>query len=165
MAWFECGGGNNAGPIENVPMLLFGDGEWQNTDLFDVTISPTGAEDLSIDSDGNLIYGANTTGISVFCKDTTKTFGYLAEFEITGSSYMQTGRCVKGADAKRCQNEGYQRLSFHGDSLSNTSLLYLMGNCIANTTEAIFFSGLNAKIRHIYVWYGENPRYLWFNND
>ncbi len=154
MAWFECIGGNGGGgPSENAPMLLFGDGEWQNTDKFDIVTSQSGASDLSI-VDGCLIYDG-ATGFSVTPSNPTDHMAICVEFEKspTSNGFIQTGRCVVGADAKVVMSTGSQRYSYHDATISGTeTCLWTNTNSVSN--NALFVAGSNLKIKHIYVWIG-----------
>ena len=123
-------------------IVIFGNGQWLNPEDVSYTISPTGAEYLYIEDD-ELVYGSGTTGISVAATDQTKYISLKAEFSIVKAEYcfMQTGRCAAGADARRCQNEGYQRYSYHDHQFSAITTdrsITIMSN---KPREAVFLSG------------------------
>lgn len=190
MAWYRCGGGGsgqlgtktitengtyfakddgvdgysevNVNVVSEI--VIFENGQWLNPEDVSYTISPTGAEYIYIE-DGDLVYGSGTTGVSVAPIDQTKYISLKAEFSIIKAEYcfMQTGRCAPGADARRCQNEGYQRYSYHDHQFSNTITtdrsvtiintrsgegVFLSGN---STTDAIRIKRLTAFIQSDFV--------------
>lgn len=122
---------------------IFENGQWLNPEDVSYTISPTGAEYIYI-KDNKLVYGSGTTGVSVAAVDQTKFISLKVEFSIVKAEYcfMQTGRCAPGADARRCQNEGYQRYSYHdhkfSDAITTDRSITILSNY---PREAVFLSG------------------------
>ena len=153
MGWIRGGVGSGF----TSPYVIFENGKWQNTNLFDVTISQTGSEYISI-VNGELVYGNGTTGISLYSKNNTP-FSLVAAFYTSPTGmYMQTGRCVRGADARVCQSTGSGRYSYHSWNPSY-ELPYAVAieSLISNAdTQAVFLSGSNYSIKSLYAFNFQN---------
>lgn len=123
-------------------IVIFENGQWLNPEDVSYTISPTGAEYIYIEDD-ELVYGSGTTGVSVAATDQTKYISLKAEFSIVKAEYcfMQTGRCAPGADARRCQNEGYQRYSYHDHQFSAITTDRSVTIINTRSGEGVFLSG------------------------
>jgi hypothetical protein len=154
MGWIRGGSG---GGSSVKPYVIFEDGKWQNANLFDVTISPTGSEYISI-VNGELVYGNGTTGISIYSKTNTP-FALVVSFYTSQSGmYMQTGRCVRGADARICQNTGTDRYSYHNWNPSyNLPYAVAIESLISNAdTQAVFLSGDRYFVKGLYAYDFQN---------
>lgn len=146
MQIIENGGGSGGdfGIVE-----IFSDGEWKNTDILEHTLSETGAEYMRIE-DGCIIYESDGSGISFNVPNANKQFYLFIKFSgINSAAYAQSGRCAVGADARRCQNEGYQRYSYH-DARPGTNE-FILNNYITKYNEGLFFSGNGISISKISV--------------
>lgn len=138
------GSGEDFGIVE-----IFSDGEWKNTDILEHTLSETGAEYMRIE-DGCIIYEEGGSGISFNVPNANKRFYLFIKCSGTFSgSYAQSGRCAVGADAKRCQDSGYQRYSYH-DMRPGTDT-FVLNNFITKYNEGLFFSGNGISISKIYT--------------
>jgi len=153
MTWYRC-----VGETGVKPYVIFENGKWQNDNLFDVTISETGSEYISI-VNGELVYGNDTTGISLYSKLNHPFILVVSFYSSPTGMYMQTGRCIRGADARICQNTGQDRISFH-DWNANYEIPY--GTAVENIgyyfagTQAIFLSGLNYSVKGLYAYDFQN---------
>ena len=123
-------------------IVIFENGQWLNPEDVSYTISPTGAEYIYIE-DGELVYGSSPTGVSVVALDQTKYISLKAEFSIVKAEgcFMQTGRCAAGADARRCQQDGYQRYSYHDHQFSAITTDRSITIISNKPREAVFLSG------------------------
>jgi len=154
MGWIRGGGGNSF----ISPYVIFENGKWQNSNLFDVTISPTGSEYLSI-VNGELVYGAITTGITLYSKANNPFILVAAFYTSPSGMYLQTGRCVRGADAKVCQETGTDRYSYHswdiGYELPYATVVENIDYNYART-QAVFLSGHHYYVKSMYAYEYQN---------
>ncbi len=156
MGWIR--GELNGGSGYTSPYVIFENGKWQNSNLFDVTISPTGGEYISI-VNGELVYGNGTTGITFYSKTGIAFVAVVSFYTSSNGMYMQTGRCVRGADARVVQSTGTDRYSYH-----NWNPSYELPYAVAlervdasyAQSQAIFFSGNNYTIKSIYAYDVQN---------
>ena len=159
MAFFRCMNKPNK-------YVLFSEGQWQNLDRFDVTLSETGAQYLSI-VNGELVYGNGTTGFSVYSKTDTP-FVLVIDFYSTSGFYMQTGRCARGADARVVQETGQNRYSYHNWNpdygLPYAVKIQKIGDSYA-AGHALFVSGTNYMIKSVYAYEYQNNYCFQFDNN
>ena len=157
MAWIRSHKkGSGGGPVS--PYVIFEDGQWYNDTLFDITLSETGAPYLSI-VNGELVYGNDTTGFTVYSKTNTPFVLVAAFYTSPTGMYMQTGRCTRGADARIVQNTGQDRYSYH-----NWNPYYALPYAVAiesindsyASTQAVFLSGSNYYVKCIYAYDFQN---------
>ena len=155
MAWYRCGqsggGGSSSTPA---PTQLFGDGQWKNTDLVNLVLSPSTKDYWTIQN-GCLLFDSNGGGFSITEKD-NKPLAIEVEFKMTGSSGVQCGNCNIGADGFLCMTTGADRHSYHHHNLSDNGRINIIGQINWNSTRAIFFAGANMEISHIYMWINGN---------
>lgn len=148
--------------------VIFENGNWYNSDIFDVTISPTTETYMSIDGDGNLVFVpdddlTHDTGLSIALTESPITNCLTLVWQFTpnipdvlgGRAFMQYGRCIVGADGYRCMTEGYQRESYI-DLATNVIEDYkpdgqmLIGYTNRNNNQhGIFIAGNHFKVNRI----------------
>ena len=158
MAWIRSHKKSSGGSGFISPYVIFENGEWQNSNLFDVTISETGSQYLSI-VNGELVYGNGTTGITLYSKSNNPFVLVAAFYTSPTGMYMQSGRCVRGADARVCQETGQNRYSYHNWSISY-ELPYATAieniNASYASTQAVFLSGSNYYVKGLYAYEYQN---------
>lgn len=145
--------------VEPIPsnnnFVLFANGKWNEMDDYDLTISETGAENMEI-IDGKLHFSDNT-GFSIYNKN-NKPFLIVISLENMGESnyfYLQSGRCVRGADAKKCMETGtdrYTNYNFTGYyNFDGAVKTHGISEDYADT-QALFIAGADFFINQICVF-------------
>lgn len=140
--------------------VLFANGKWNEIPNYDVTLSESGMEYMQI-IDG-ILHFTNVTGFSIFAKDGHPFMVVVAmenvDFEAESDYfYMQSGRCVRGADARLCQISGTGRLSyskFNGEYKfdGGVKLQWITDYYDFSEEQALFISGNNICIKQICVF-------------
>lgn len=138
--------------------VLFANGKWNEVPNYDVTLSETGMEDMEI-IDG-ILYFMQTTGFSVYAKDGHPFIVVVAmenaDFEAESDYfYMQSGRCVRGADARECQLSGTGRISyanFSGNYKFDGGIKSQGISSNYSDEQAVFISGNYICIKQICIF-------------
>lgn len=148
--------------------VIFENGQYYNSDIFQVVQSATTGEYLTIDNDGKLVFVSQSdtthdTGISINLVEypATQLLTLVWQFEPNipqvsgGRAFMQYGRCVRGSDAVRCMTEGYNRNSYIDvptnvfEDYSNGDQMIIAYTNRNNGTDGIFIAGNHFKVTRI----------------
>lgn len=160
LQYAEIYDGNNDDTI-----TVFENGQWVNSDKIAVVTSTSGASGISIVDNKLVLAGArgNGTGFSLSTVDTTKAFLFSFDYEATGAgnaNWIETGRCVTGADAGACINSGTGRYSYHDSGYINTGVTGSWSN-INTVANSALFLGINGEvtISKVYAQIIDEPLY------
>ena len=133
--------------------LIFKDGKWYQADKFNVVLSATGAQYISI-VDGNLEFSNSVTGFSINPLDTTQTFYLQIFFDTKTDAGGQSGTCDIGADAKQCIETGTGRRSWHDMFNLEVGQPHELYQTCTITNTGLFFAGGNLIITEIRAGFG-----------
>lgn len=133
--------------------LIFKNGQWYNTDKFNVVLSATGAQYISI-VNGNLEFNNGSTGFSISPVDTTQKFYLQIFFDTMTNAGAQSGRCVIGADAKQCLETASGRLSWHDMFKLEAEQPHELYQTCTKTNTGLFFAGGYLIIKEIRAGFG-----------